>query len=107
MNEIEKAIEYLEACMDGLDPEFDKSVELVSAALRTQLAAQRNDPLTLEELRGMDGEPVWLVGLYSIEYGWRDKWLLIDADEGFAYDGFYKIDLEDCVGLAYRRPPEE
>ena len=43
MNEIERAIAYLEACMDGLDPEFDKSVELVSAALRAQLAAEQEE----------------------------------------------------------------
>ena len=30
------------------------------AALREQQEREENEPLTLEELREMDGEPVWL-----------------------------------------------
>jgi len=33
---------------------------LAIAALRAQAQAEKNDPLTLDELREMDGEPVWL-----------------------------------------------
>lgn len=36
--------------------------ELAAAALRAQAEAERNDPLTLEELREMGGEPVWISG---------------------------------------------
>ena len=90
------------------------TLEAVTAAYVEALAALRdrrdtteaNEPLTLEELRGMDGEPVYLVGMEPIEYGWRDQYLLIDADEDIAYNGSYQFDLSRCAGLAYRRPPE-
>lgn len=43
--------------------------ELVNAfkALRVQEEAEKNEPLTLEELREMDGEPVYVVSYNSDE----------------------------------------
>ncbi len=65
-----------------------------------------NEPLTLEQLREMDGDPVYLVDMEPIEYGWEDGWYLVDADEGEAFNGVRKYELERCAGFAYRRPPE-
>lgn len=56
-----EAIDYLERCADGLDPDFDKAVSLAVAALRAQQERENPEPLTLEELREMDGEPVRVV----------------------------------------------
>ena len=54
----------------------------IDALRRTQPA---NEPLTLDELRGMDGEPVWVVcGIYA---DWRIPEFI---DEG-AYKGFIKF----------------
>ena len=38
-----------------------------------------NEPLTLEELRGMDGEPVWVEDVRH--------WALIDIEKGGQWDG--------------------
>lgn len=61
-------------------------------------------PLTLDQLRQMDGQPVWLEFMQPIEYGWSDQWFLIDADEGVAYNSSYRFPLESCCGMAYAKP---
>ena len=70
---------------------------------------QPNEPLTLEELRGMDGEPVWVKDVRH--------WALIDIGKGGRWDGVpFAIWLENGARfyynildrnlLCYRRPPE-
>ena len=60
----------------------------------------KNEPLTLEELRGMDGEPVYL----KIADG---VWGLVDTDDReIALSRGGIIDLDRVIGLAYRRKPE-
>lgn len=61
---------------------------------RTQ---QPNEPLTLEELREMDGEPVW-VESHGASFTHGDGWY-ISANK-FHLSGYGK------TWLAYRRPPE-
>lgn len=59
-----------------------------------------NEPLTLEQLREMDGEPVWL----EIAGG---VWGLIDTDDGCAWlNRGGSIDINKLDGKVYRRPPE-
>ncbi len=67
-----------------------------------------NDPLTLEELRGMEGEPLYIVsGKFE---DWRIPYFI---DEG-AYKGFVQftdksaepLDSYGKAWLAYRRKPE-
>ncbi len=53
-----EAIDYLSRCANGLDSEFDEAVKLAVAALQTQIEAERKKPLTLDELRKMDGKLV-------------------------------------------------
>ena len=77
-----------------------------------------NEPLTLEELRQMDGEPVWCVdGLGN------QCWCLVNCDDGLpcCYDnetGLWEGSFYDTTGdreyglhqngwRAYRRRPEE
>lgn len=68
-----------------------------------------NDPLTLEQLREMDGEPVWVEDV--------KHWALIDIEKGGQWDGVpFAIWAENGMkftyniknrGLhCYRRPPE-
>ena len=85
-----------------------------AAALRAQLAVQSNDPLTLEELRGMEQERVWVqfrgIGMYALVAYHSDP----DGDDG---DDVYLTNnlggrntYEEIIndgGEAYRRPPEQ
>lgn len=61
---IDKVIEILDS---GKAPEteqdfedFDTAMETAISLLRTHQDNQPNEPLTLEELRGMYGKPVWV-----------------------------------------------
>lgn len=63
-------------------------------------AAQPNEPLTIEQLREMGGQPYWHVGLR--EESSPPHWNILDP--------FYAKHIEDYRygenWLAYRRPPE-
>ncbi len=72
-----------------------------------------NEPLTLEQLREMDGEPVWIVE----HPDWGHWELSADAEDYLADrdQDFYALKHDDPEGryglhvlgwLAYRRPPE-
>lgn len=72
-----------------------------------------NEPLTLEELREMSGEPVWIVE----QPDWGHWELSADAEDYLADrdQDFYGLKHDDPAGryglhvlgwLAYRRPPE-
>lgn len=71
-----------------------------------------NEPLTLDELREMDGEPVFLVSYdYPQHTGWRIVRLdpMIDAPTLWDNEGGY-FDSRHEYGktwLVYRRPPED
>ena len=73
----------------------------------------QNEPLTIEQLREMDGEPVWLVE----HPDWGHWELSADAEDYIADrdQDFYGLKHDDPAGqcglhvlgwLAYRRPPE-
>ena len=64
-----------------------------------------NEPLTLEQLRWMDGEPVW--------YGLLKKWALASIRDAEVWLvtlwNEYVIRADDCENtgtMVYRRPPE-
>ena len=69
-----------------------------------------NEPLTLEELRRMDGEPVWVSYHNRIV---EDRWYIIEksTEAGLHVEShpyFYLgWDIYGKFWLAYRRPPEE
>lgn len=70
-----------------------------------------NNPLTLDELRQMEGEPVWVVLPESNVSFWallREEWMngmcMSTREDESAYGAF---DLYGKVWLAYRRRPEE
>ncbi len=97
----EDAMDCLARCADGSDPEYDAAVALAVAALRAQVEAERNEPLTLEQLREMDGEPVWVKTL--------GVWGLVDVALDLVVTR--KGDLSLCVyggtGRLYRHKPPE
>lgn len=65
-----------------------------------------NDPLTLDELREMDGEPVWICD----PDGTDGMWALVDLEHALCRTAKGGIAIFDTYGkswLAYRRKPEE
>ncbi len=67
-----------------------------------------NEPLTLEELRGMDGEPVWIIPMRGS--GGFCTWMLVDAEYELCREAHGEMAVfENCgkTWLAYRRRPEE
>lgn len=68
-----------------------------------------NEPLTLNELREMDGEPVWIANPDALEYG---RWGIVDGvyqaedDQVLMLRGDYSCHYYGKTWLAYRRPPE-
>lgn len=70
--------------------------------------AEKNEPLTLDELRQMDKEPVWFVTDYEADRGWhichgeyQDRF--IACDSGDCYD--FRTFVEKRI-VAYRHKPE-
>ena len=66
-----------------------------------------NPPLTLEELREMDGEPVWVEFPKCPE---ASGWMLVSVNRHCVYDGLLgDCDFENCgkAWLAYRRRLKE
>lgn len=68
-----------------------------------------NDPLTLDQLREMVGEPVWVQSIAEPQKG---EWRIIKEpwhDVGLWLDSSGMLECEDMgkVWLAYRRRPEE
>lgn len=70
-----------------------------------------NDPLTLAQLLEMNGKPVWLVGVSSIN-GFRGHWNICEWVDGktvnFPHCGESpNLELLGKTWFAYRRKPEE
>jgi len=102
--EIDMAEEVFDG--DGGYKIFGYSKRQIDAA--PTIAPQPNDPLTLEELRGMDGEPVWIVPMRGS--GGFCTWMLVDAEYELCREAHGEMAVfENCgkTWLAYRRKPEE
>lgn len=76
---------------------------------RAPTLTQPNEPLTLKQLREMDGEPVWVEDV--------KHWALIDIEKGGQWDGVpfavwaenganFTYNIEDRELHCFRRPPE-
>ena len=92
-----RAADYVEACSVAI------------AALRAQQEQEDPKPLTLDELRQMDGEPVWLTGVEP-----EDTWARIDYVEtltiGFSLFGdsetwCFRAKHYGEIVFAYRHKP--
>ncbi len=85
------------------------ALEMAIRALQAKLEAEKNEPLTLDELRDMDGVPVWFSTDYETDKGWhichgeyQDRY--IACDSGDCYD--FRTFVEKRI-VAYRHKPEE
>ena len=83
---------------------------LLGEALNMAIAALSppNEPLSIEQLREMDGEPVWVV-LVDEKFSGLNGWYLVHHGSAYlARIDDWELD-DDKYGvewLAYRRPPE-
>ena len=70
---------------------------------------QPNEPLTLEQLREMDGEPVWIVDVGPHKW-YGPGWAIVDRDNCLVrtVKNWNAVFFESYGErwLAYRRPPE-
>ena len=93
-----------------------EALDMAISALREQDAADKdvgnNEPLTLDELRRMDGEPAWFVSLHDGFASWgivrvvemSKVWFIAVAG---AERAFGDLDGYGKTWLAYRQKPEE
>lgn len=118
IEEIIRSLEKHALILDSIDPVgktgMPRVIREVIALLRSHPEAQPNEPLTLEELREMDGEPVWVEMFVK---GLKSHWAIVHGE--YLTDGRFAEDKQRCLlsidkngghGLAfraYRRKPEE
>ena len=96
-------------------PEHDKlhdAVDMAISALRQQeTVTNRNEPLTLDEMRKMDGEPVWIKLFDPDEEFWvlRNEWVDTRNPEPMIlfHMRWYSHADDGKTWLAYRQKPEE
>lgn len=76
------------------------------------LIAQQNEPLTIEQLKEMDGQPVWCKHLKDSNFG--GKWLIVDCEMEKCSSGKWELPFEDIpddkygeTWIAYRNPIKE
>ena len=110
----ERAAELLSEVTVLDDPEMAEAHRVAISALRQQEAVSNrnglNEPLNLDELRKMDGEPVWIEDVG--EYKWHGSgWAIVDQENCLvrkASNGnpaFFERYWKEWV--AYRQKPEE
>lgn len=97
-------------CYDGDDEPIDKCKECpLCYSDKQRHHAPPNEPLTLDELREMDGEPVWVEEV--------EHWALIDIEKSGQWAGIpFAVWAENGANFTYniegrelhcfRRPPE-
>ena len=93
------------------DPETGGFAEWLAEYLAEHLPTLTppNEPLSTEQLREMDGEPVWIVNPDALGYG---RWGIVDGvyqaedDQVLMLRGDYSCHYYGKTWLAYRRPPE-
>lgn len=120
----EEAIERLEnllsKCWTGaavVSGEDFKALNTAIASLRAQQEREDPKPLTLDELRQMDGEPVWVVCDVAVEgIDLLSFWALVEVAEesiflannlGGRTEYAADVEFEDDGITVYRHKPKE
>ena len=110
----ERAAELLSEVMVLDDPEMAEAHRVAISALRKQeCVGEVNKALTLDELRQMDGEPVWCEiyikgqpSFYGIVHG-ENVTGFIPGDDKPANLAITNVGAYGFAWLAYRQKPEE
>lgn len=98
---------YCTKCKMQMNTKIDTG-EAISAW--NNRAEQPNKSLTLEELKQMDGEPVWIEiygkgNWYQFAYQENDK-IIAFWQFGCEVEEYFKVSDYNKTWLAYRRPPK-
>ena len=93
------------AAAEGVTDLYLMDKAFVLAALREKIARAKNEPLTIEELRQMNGEPVWIAWPDGrIKNHWwivgSIEWHMMDFDDSCSIRDYGK------VWIAYRNKHE-
>lgn len=108
----ERCLRYLEGCAVGTDKEGVEAVRLSLAALREKAERENPKPMTLDELRQMDGEPAYFVSLRDGFSAWgivrvvnmSQTWFIAVAGSERA---FGERDSYGTEWIGYRSKPKE
>ena len=75
---------------------------VLPAAGKDEADKEQNEPLTIEQLREMDGEPVWFDNMCG------GRWCIVYADYHCLAGKVFGITFGDAerTGITYRRPPD-
>ena len=90
------------------EDETEKSIlrRVMQMVVHAPTLTPPNEALTMEQLREMDGEPVYVVSAI----GERPEWYIVDIEENEFKNPWDSISLENWDEgypyTAYRRPPE-
>lgn len=112
MNSVE-AISWFENRMKNTTmPGARAMFSMALSALRAQQERENPKPLTPDELKEMDGEPVWIIPL-CVDIGWTAQWRIYTVREPVTVNaksyGWYGLHLKDYgkTWVAYRHKPKE
>ena len=95
--------------INGCGPENCADLLEIMETCLEAVRGHGHEPLTLEQLREMDGEPVWIANPDALGYG---RWGIVDGvyqaedDQVLMLRGDYSCHYYGKTWLAYRRPPE-
>lgn len=117
MRAIEELKQAMEVCELGaltLPDQVDALMDAARAILQEiSTLTPPNEPLTLEQLREMDGKPIYVVGILE-GHKPMTGWCVVDAT-GSKYDSAlvpgietfnWRFNVYEKEWLAYRRPPK-
>ena len=95
---------HTEAKWPGTEDTLE-ALSMAVNALRTT-PALRNDPLTIQQLQEMDGEPRWVppLGFWALVIAKPGERVKLICNDGEIVYADKEIEL---VGPVYRRPPED
>lgn len=110
LSELIEATTMSQAVVQSLQQYID-AYDIAIFAMRHLMEREENEPLTLEELRKMDGEPVWIVSLTDDYTSWGivrakeigESWWLAVAGTSRIIE--FKVDYGE-TWLAYRSKQE-
>lgn len=116
----EEAIKTIEVAMAEVEwnypMDYAVAFEMAIAALHAQQEVEKNEPLTLDELREMAGKPAWCAeyqcyGIVEIETVgcWANKPFLVGSwhDPMYGAETDFKYDIKKRGLTLYRRKPKE
>ena len=84
-------------------------ISAVAVLDKTPTLTPPNEPLTIEELREMDGDPVWIVDIGNRKW-YGPSWAIVDREANLVrtVKNWNPVFFERYgkQWIAYRRPPE-